>query len=806
LDRQAVIGAAYVAFEQDAKRLRRMRRWHDAGSSDRRGRAQTTPGAAIATSEEQTMLELPRTPGRSGSPCLIAACAVVLGACATDRDASPDQRNANDDIAVEVTPLPDDIVIDRDIELVMIDGIKLYANVYRPPTSASEPVPVIVALLAYGKDLPAEIGFVEQEIVFRELGLSFGEVTISEATPFEAPDPAFWVPRGYAVMHVDLRGFGKSEGNSIFGMFGSTEVYDFGQIIEWAGTQSWSNGKVALMGVSYLAIAQWYAAAANPEHLTAIIPWEGASDLYRDILYHGGIPGLPGPDERLPPLPSAGEAETFFQLAPLLASIPPLDLKRIVAEPRLVDIQVPALICGSFSDQGLHTRGSFNAFVQISSEHRWLYTHGGGKWEQFYGESGLDYQLAFLDHFLRGQMTDIMDRARVRLEVRKTRDEFEIRNEPFWPIENTDYQTLFLDAATETLSSKLPATAASAQYEATEDDQVTFDLQFDRRTEVTGHMKLKLWVSTSEGDDMDLIIGIKKLDADGVEIPFWGPEKNPDGLVAQGWLRVSQRELDPQRSQPHQPVLAHRQELKITANEIVPVEIEILPSSTLFEAGETLRLVVRGTDSFSGPYHRHTQLLNQGQHSVHTGGSHDSQLLIPFIPRADQAVTSERDGAGCLIAAVSPRATGVGQLATGILLLVSAAVLGRRKQVTEGHRTVRAGRNAPLQQDKVLPRQTHRAARSTASLRRFSQGSPLVRQGRRLGLCSVPERPTVGAAGDPPPAVGLQTTLWPARSLRKLGKPYVATVLLTETLPRRGHWARWRVFHHSNVSPGSRRA
>ena len=59
--------------------------------------------------------------------------------------------------------------------------------------------------------------------------------------------------------------------------------------IEWAGTQPWSSGKVGLLGISYYAITQWLVAGLNPPHLTAMVPWEGVSDFYRDMFYHGGM-------------------------------------------------------------------------------------------------------------------------------------------------------------------------------------------------------------------------------------------------------------------------------------------------------------------------------------------------------------------------------------------------------------------------------------------------------------------------------------------------------------------------------------
>ena len=62
-----------------------------------------------------------------------------------------------------------------------------------------------------------------------------------------------------------------------------------------AGVQEWSNGKVGTTGNSYLAISQWFVAAEQPSHLAAIAPWEGMSDIYRDLVKRGGIPDFPFP-------------------------------------------------------------------------------------------------------------------------------------------------------------------------------------------------------------------------------------------------------------------------------------------------------------------------------------------------------------------------------------------------------------------------------------------------------------------------------------------------------------------------------
>ncbi len=108
-----------------------------------------------------------------------------------------------------------------------------------------------------------------------------------------------------------------------------------------------------------------------------------------------------------------------------------------------------------------------------------------------------------------------------------------------------------------------------------------------------------------------------------------------DGPVALGWIRASHRELDSSRSRPWQPVLAHRRALPLAAGEIVPLEIEILPSGTLFRPGETLRLVVQGQDVHRYPrplvQALHDDTVNRGPHVIHAGGPYDSHLLLPVL-------------------------------------------------------------------------------------------------------------------------------------------------------------------------------
>ena len=192
------------------------------------------------------------------------------------------------------------------------------------------------------------------------------------------------------------------------------------------------------------------------------------------------------------------------------------------------------------------------------------------------------------------------------------------------------------------LSKSPVAKEAQARYDATDITDKTqnakFELEFDEKTELTGHMKLKLWVQAADNDDLDLFVAIEKIDRTGDRVPFPFFTNHDDGPVASGWLRVSHREKDEEKSTPYQPVYKHEREMKIKPGEVVPVEIEILPSSTLFEKGEKLQVIVQGSDIYyyllpESLCTAHLSSVNKGEHVIYTGGKYDSHLLVPVIPQ-----------------------------------------------------------------------------------------------------------------------------------------------------------------------------
>ena len=249
------------------------------------------------------------------------------------------------------------VVIETDVAVALRDGATIYVDVYRPVDAIAAP---LIAWGPYGKH-----GHTQYSVNFPKAGVD--DRGMSDYTAFEAPDPFYWAPKGYAVIYPDPRGTWHSEGRATY--LSDQEAQDYADLIEWAGTRDWSNGKVGLSGVSYLTSAQWRVVELNPPHLAAINPWEGWTDTYREVARHGGIPEtsfweyLPG---------RWGHSVTEVE-----------DLRRETAEREFIDefwaskaaklerIKVPAFVCASWTDQALHTRGTLEGFRRISSPQKW---------------------------------------------------------------------------------------------------------------------------------------------------------------------------------------------------------------------------------------------------------------------------------------------------------------------------------------------------------------------------------------------------------------------------------------------------
>ena len=518
------------------------------------------------------------------------------------------------------------LTIERNCRIPLRDRVEIFADLYRPE-GATANVPLLLAWGPYGKHALTNRVFWPRSGVDPEW--------LSELTPFEGPDPVWWGRHGYAVAVVDPRGAWLSGGD--FHHNGIQEAEDCADAIEWLGRLPWSNGRVGMTGVSYLANIQYLVAPLRPGPLAALNPWEGFSDWYREFAYHGGIletSFLPRACDNI----QWSLNRTEDSWANIVAH-PLIDEYWQSKELDLEAIGQPAYVVASWSDQGLHLRGTIEAWRRMGSAEKWLDIHGQKKWAHYYRPESRARQLAFFDHYMRDRPTALAAWPRVRIEVRERHGVAEERAENEWPLARTDYRRLALDAASGTMGGNAPS-ESEVRYPAS-DGRICFDHLFAEATEITGHASVKLWVEADGSDDMDLFVALQKIDAAGEPVGFTFYAFYENGPVALGWLRASHRALDPERSRPERPVHRHTSEDRLMPGQCVPVEIEIWPFSVRFAAGETLRLIVAGSDIYRRedgamlPFPLHQQTRNAGTHIVRTGGAFDSAILLPVIPSKD---------------------------------------------------------------------------------------------------------------------------------------------------------------------------
>jgi predicted acyl esterase len=511
------------------------------------------------------------------------------------------------------------IICEQDVPAKLRDGTIIYSDIYRPVNQTN--IPAIVSWSPFGK----RPGDVEKE--WQIMGVPPG--TVSRMAKFESPDPGFWCRQGYAVANVDPRGVGHSQGDANF--FGTQDGRDGYDFIEWLASQHWCNGKVGMFGNSAVAMTQWRIAAEQPPHLVCIAPWEGTGDLYRESFFEGGISG-PGGGEVLRAIAGMGYVE---DVAAMAEKHPFIDEYWEDKIPKWENIKIPVYTTVCWNH--FHLRGSSEGFRRIRSPKKWLRAHREFEWPDTYSTEGLEDLKRFFDRYLKDIRNGWELTPKVRIEVTDAYDYNYQANRPEkeFPLARTQYKKLYIDAAKGALSFEPVAKESKVSYDG-ETGQANFATKFDETTEITGYMKLRLWVEAEGNDDMDLFIYIRKLDEKGNWIPVSVLGEPHPG--AWGKMRVSHRELDPKLSTDFQPVQAHSKEEKLKPGEIVPVDIEIWPHSRIWHKGQQLEVVVAGRYIREGWFENLVWWPNnKGRHVIHSGGEYDSYLQIPLIPPRYQA-------------------------------------------------------------------------------------------------------------------------------------------------------------------------
>ena len=572
------------------------------------------------------------------------------------------------------------MIIERDISIPMGDGNLLRADIFRP--DGTTPHPVIMTLGPYGKGVPYCVGFKPQ---WEWLVSTYPDIlpgSSREYMNWETVDPETWVPWGYVCIRIDSRGAGRSAG--YLDILSPREVQDYYEAIEWAAIQPWSTGKIGLNGISYYAINQWLVAALQPPHLTAMIPWEGAADFYRDFARHGGIVSNgfleawyprqiisvqhgnpkslmdPWIDERS----SGPETELLDEVTLKNNRTNPVQdiLERPLDEefyrlrsPNWSKVTVPFLSAANWAGFGLHPRGNFEAFTEAASKQKWLECHPGRHEEWFYLEQGMAIQKRFLDHFLKGAENGWDQEPPVLLHTRRPFTETtEVRKEQSWPLSDTDWTEIYLNARSDSqvLTWDKPSESSSVSYYALESTLKFSSRPLENDVEVTGPLMAKIFASSST-KDIDLFLTFQAFSPEGHEVEFQGTV-DPHTPLAQGWLRASHRKLDPSKSLRYRPYHSHNEIQLLEPGTIYELDVEIWPTNISLPKGYSIALEIGGKDferpvppnkpneawisRGSGPWlHTHAEDRRReifgGRTTIHTGCQTSSYLLLPLIRR-----------------------------------------------------------------------------------------------------------------------------------------------------------------------------
>jgi putative CocE/NonD family hydrolase len=540
----------------------------------------------------------------------------------------------------------------------MDDGVELGATITFPSQNGSAPAPgrfpVVLNMTPYGRD---------------------GACACENATDYAT--------RGFVLAVVDVRGTGGSRGNLDENYFSRREAKDGYDLVEFLGTQPWSNGKVGMSGGSYLAIMEFLTAEEDPSHLAAIVPDEALADIYNDAASPGGILslffdsqylglqgtlGLSGVNTEPSMIPGTLEAKfeqaTGRSIAFDYLENPYEDSFYYERSPvtRVTNIRVPVFVADGWRDafvagdirmfEALERRSGVETLLNVGP-----CTHKGcGLPSDPESEPpGIDnieaQELQFFQRYLMGMQVPSLPRVRVYDQQAGA-----YVDTTAWPAPTTKFSREYLSG--EALAAKAPAqTSASYVTDPAAGLSMTFDQQgtvaitpyipIDQRVEEEQGLTWRT-PALSQPLTLDGPIAMHLVASSTATNTDWFAKVSdvaPGGeqsIVAEGQLRASLRALA-SGSTAKQPLETLTTPEALQPGKFYDYEIAIAPTAYEFAAGHRLQLrltsynmpnALPGTIDFNGrePAASSFVPLPPATNTVRFGGTDGSSLLLPVAP------------------------------------------------------------------------------------------------------------------------------------------------------------------------------
>jgi uncharacterized protein len=516
----------------------------------------------------------------------------------------------------------------KELTITVRDGTRIGAAIYAPEGSGRFPALLAASPYRYDNNaLPAGPQF-----LWRETG------------PID-----FYVKQGYAYVHMDVRGSGKSGGE--LELLGENEHHDLYDVIQWVAAQPWSNGKVGGFGQSYFCMSQWWMGIMAPPALACLGAYDGLNDLYRASCYQGGIPGqfFPGywwNQNRIINRFPANGSEPRVQETDLdaLVSAHPLydDFWRTrSASERLHEIKVPLYSVGIWGKVDLHTRGNIEGFRRTKGPRKLQMRGPPNAWAANAEFNGVELHekvmLPFYDRFLKGVSTEWDKRAAVEYFVRGANV---FRTADTWPPAGVQYKSWFLSADKSGSVYPNPGWVSGVvgfgpsgppNFDPPRRVLTFTTAPLEKDVEIAGPIKLVLYASSTQRDT-DFVIKLSE------QYPQSPDERakgiNPQSqVVTKGWLRASHRALDEKHSTEMEPYHLHTRPEPLKPGEVYRFDISIEPNAFQFKKGNRIRLEIVNADSpiTDVLWTHYYQPDKIGQDTIHHSVRYPSRLVLPVM-------------------------------------------------------------------------------------------------------------------------------------------------------------------------------
>ena len=491
-----------------------------------------------------------------------------------------------------------------------------------------------------------------------------GAGTAPDWQPVMSPG-GMWIRNGYAIVFASVRGTGCSQG--VLDLFGPHEGPDGAALIDWIGSQPWSNRRVGMIGVSYPGFTQILVAAQHPEPLKAITPSAVAANTYSEVSYPGGIPNVGfGAEWSLhiqPWFEAVGvkarvgwgdkECESNYRAHPpprvfLESRAHPLfdQYWRLRSLGTSIDrVNVPTFISGTWQDHAIMASGTTELYERLQGPKRLSMAPGGHTW--IYGQAALQRDvLRWMDRWVKGVRNGIETEPPVTIY-------WETKGLPpvaswtthyaSWPPKSTQMQTFWLTSA-RTLSaaapSSSPADAAGLEYTfPTGVELVGDNTQFALPPDPYGSLT---WTSAPLDRDLTIL--------GSVQVKFYAASQNvdtdfeatlhdvyPNGAIQylqRGFLRASLRDVDQGQSTPDHVAHTYDKAEYLVPGRIYEMQLSLPPLGAVLRKGHRLQLVILAPSPIPQPNWGLLPVSLPGENTIYASTKYPSDIVLPTIPDA----------------------------------------------------------------------------------------------------------------------------------------------------------------------------